>query len=273
MSGAERAGAGRNHAPALAVRRIDTSNPPGDTRKAADFPDVHPREGRDPGHALRVGAGQSHRLRPAEGDRVTGRRQGDSPAASHGRGAGRSHAVEDRPVHADDSERRAVGPWLDGHEGPRGGAAGRVPDAEAPERAENTRCHPAGGARRGSRRRARREMDDCEPLRRARSRVRHRRGRVRQLRSVRAEQDGVRHLGRREEDRVAEAARRRRRRPRQPADRHQPERPPGQGAGAAAGPGADQGRPLHQRRPSKVGRYDRHARSEGRSLLRPPCST
>ena len=137
-------------------------------------------QGRHPGHALRVGAGQGDHLRAAEGDRLAAGGQGDPAAPPHGRRAGRPHAVEDRSVHADDPGRRAVGPRLDGHEGPGRRAAGGVPDAEAAERAADARRHPAGRARRGGRRRARRALDDREPLRRARSRVRDRRGRLRQ---------------------------------------------------------------------------------------------
>ena len=73
------------------VRRIDTSNPPGDTGKTADFLAAHLRARGHPGHALRVGAGQGDRLRAAEGHRDAAGRQGDRAAASHGRRAGGSH--------------------------------------------------------------------------------------------------------------------------------------------------------------------------------------
>ena len=112
------------------------------------------------------------------------------------------------------------------------GAGHRAPDgvsqAEARARAAVARRDPAGGAGRRGRRRAGRAVDDREPLRRARSGVRHRRRRLRQPRPLRAGQAGLRHLGRRKEDRLAEAARRRGRRPRQPAARSEPERSAGQ---------------------------------------------
>src|SRR5262245_11580778 len=96
-------------------------------------------------------------------------------------------------------------------------------------------------------------VGDREPLRRARSGVRDRRGRFRQPRPVRARQARVRDRGGRKEDRLAQGARRRRGRPWQPAARSEPERSPGESAPAVACAAAAVGR-FHRAQHDEVAR-------------------
>ena len=78
--------------------RINTSNPPGDVLKAADFLTAHPRARRHSGQALRVRARTLDRPRAAEGDR---HREAAAPAPSHGRRADRSARWKHDPFGAE----------------------------------------------------------------------------------------------------------------------------------------------------------------------------
>ena len=93
----------------------------------------------------------------------------------------------------------------------------------------DARRHSAGRTGRGSGWRARRAVDDREPLCRAGPGVRPRRRRLRQPRSVCARQARLRHLRRRKEDRLAEAPSGRRGGTWQPAERSESQRSPGAG--------------------------------------------
>ena len=231
--------------------RIDTSNPPGDTRKAADFLAADPGARGHPGHAVRIGAGEGDHLRASESHGVAAGRQGDSADAPHGRGAGGPIAMEDQSVRTDHPGQRTVGPWRDGHEGAGRRAAARVPAPEARPGPVDARRHSAGRTGRGSGRRARRAVDDRESLCRTGPGVRPRRRRLRQPRSVCARQARLRHLRRRKEDRLAEAPSGRRGGTWQPAERSESQRSPRQGAGATPGRVARRSEVPNRRRASR----------------------
>ena len=90
--------------------RINTSNPPGDVTKAADFlVAILEREGI--GEALRVGPGPLDRARAAEGQRH--RRQAAPARKPHGRRPDRSLALGARSVRRGDRGRPDVGPRHD----------------------------------------------------------------------------------------------------------------------------------------------------------------
>ena len=210
------------------------SNPPGDTRKAAEFlASIFEREGIP-----------FTRYESAPGKAIIYARLKATVSPPAGKAIVLLHHMDVVPADRAQWKLDPFGATIQGNElWGRGamdmkGAGHRAPDgvpqAEARAGAAVPRRDPAGGAGRRSRRRAGRALDDREPLRGARSGVRDRRRRLRQPRPVRAREAGLRHLGRRKEDRLAEAARRRGRRPRQPAARSEPERSARQGAGAVA---------------------------------------
>ena len=187
--------------------RINTSNPPGDVRKAADFlVAILEREGMPVKRYESAPARRSS----SPGSRAHGTGEAAPPPSSHGRRPDRSLALGARSVRRRDRGRSDLGPRRDRHERPGRRPADGVSFAEAAATCRSTRDvilmavpdEEVGGTL-GA------KWMLQGPLRRARSRVHPGRGRIRQPRPLRAGQARVRHLGRGEEDPVAEAARRR----------------------------------------------------------------
>ena len=160
--------------------RIDTSNPPGDTRKAADFlAAIFEREG-IPVTRYESAPGKAIIYARSEGDRVAAGGQRRSSCSITWTSC-RPIAAQwkTRSVRRDRFEvTRLWGRGAFDMKGQGGRADPRVPAPEARSRAAYARRDSARRTRRGGRRRARRPLDDRQPLRRARPGVRDRRGRL-----------------------------------------------------------------------------------------------
>jgi hypothetical protein len=185
--------------------RINTSNPPGDVAKAADFlQDLLKREGIDVTR-YESAPGRSILLARLKGDGTGGKAillesHMDVVPTDPSR-------WKEDPFGAQNRRRQGVGPRHDRHERHRHDVSLCVPAAASFEGAAEARRDPAVRARRRERRRHGSQVDAREPLRRARSEYVIDEGGF-GSRDMFTREAGLRHFGGREADHVAAAARR-----------------------------------------------------------------